>query len=135
MSSVESTYHSIRFIHHLLHIEVVHLSLLNAWLMTSPLGTPRGRCDEYSSKIFPQLRNQGMSILERRDKRLKVMQTGLIAHQQGRHLRHLLTRLRPVATWNLHTTQPITLFPTCDKVVNLTGLLETKGMSVSSGKQ
>jgi hypothetical protein len=35
---------------------------LNAWLMTSPLGTPRGRCDEYSSKIFPQLRNQGMSI-------------------------------------------------------------------------
>jgi hypothetical protein len=39
------------------------------------------------------------------------------------------------ATWNLHTTQPNTLFPTCDEVVNLTGLLETKGMSVSSGKQ
>jgi hypothetical protein len=35
---------------------------LDAWLMTSPLGTPRGRCDEYSSKVFPQLRNQGMSI-------------------------------------------------------------------------
>jgi uncharacterized membrane protein YbhN (UPF0104 family) len=31
MSSVESTYHSIRFIHHLLHIEVVHLSLLE-WI-------------------------------------------------------------------------------------------------------
>jgi hypothetical protein len=39
------------------------------------------------------------------------------------------------ATWNLHITQPNTLFPTYDKVVNLTGLLETKGMSVSSGKQ
>jgi hypothetical protein len=39
------------------------------------------------------------------------------------------------ATWNLHTTQPSTLFPTYDEVVNLTGLLETKGMSVSSGKQ
>jgi hypothetical protein len=39
------------------------------------------------------------------------------------------------ATWKLHTTQPNTLFPTCDEVVNLTGLLETKGMSVSSGKQ
>jgi hypothetical protein len=39
------------------------------------------------------------------------------------------------ATWNLHTTQPNNLFPTCDKVVNLTDLLETKGMSVSSGKQ
>jgi hypothetical protein len=31
-------------------------------------------------------------------------------------------------------TQPSTLFPTCDEVVNLTGLLEAKGMSVSSGK-
>jgi hypothetical protein len=39
------------------------------------------------------------------------------------------------ATWNLHITQLNTLFPTCDEVVNLTGLLETKGMSVSSGKQ
>jgi hypothetical protein len=48
--------------------------------------------------------------------------------------RYLLTRLRPVATQDLHTTQPNTLFPTCDEVVNLTGLLETKGMSVSSGK-
>jgi hypothetical protein len=28
------------------------------------------------------------------------------------------------ATWNLHTTQPNTLFPTYDEVVNLTGLLE-----------
>jgi hypothetical protein len=39
------------------------------------------------------------------------------------------------ATWNLHITQPSTLFPTYDEVVNLTGLLETMGMSISSGKQ
>jgi hypothetical protein len=32
-------------------------------------------------------------------------------------------------------TQTNTLFPTCDDVVNLAGLLETKVMSVSSGKQ
>jgi hypothetical protein len=32
-------------------------------------------------------------------------------------------------------TQTNTLFPTCDEVVNLTGLLDTKVMSVSSGKQ
>jgi hypothetical protein len=32
-------------------------------------------------------------------------------------------------------TQTNTFFPTCDEVVNLTGLLETKVMSVSSGKQ
>jgi hypothetical protein len=36
---------------------------------------------------------------------------------------------------NLHTTQPNTLFPTYDEVVNLTGLLETKGMGVLSEKQ
>jgi hypothetical protein len=30
--------------------------------------------------------------------------------------------------------QPNTLLPTCDEVVNLTGLLETKVMSVSSEK-
>jgi hypothetical protein len=32
-------------------------------------------------------------------------------------------------------TQTNTLFPTCDEVVNPTDLLETKVMSVSSGKQ
>jgi hypothetical protein len=32
-------------------------------------------------------------------------------------------------------TQTSTLLPTYDEVVNLTGLLETKVMSVSSGKQ
>jgi hypothetical protein len=32
-------------------------------------------------------------------------------------------------------TQTNTLLPTCDEVVNLTGLLEIKVMSVSSGKQ
>jgi hypothetical protein len=43
--------------------------------------------------------------------------------------------------WNLHTTQPNTLLLTYDEAVitydeavNLTGLLETKGMSVPSGK-
>jgi hypothetical protein len=35
----------------------------------------------------------------------------------------------------IHSSQPNTLFPTDNEVVNLTGLLETKGMSVSSGKQ
>jgi hypothetical protein len=47
----------------------------------------------------------------------------------------MLARLQLVEMWNLHTTQPNTLFPTYDEVVNLTGLLEIKGMSVSSGKQ
>jgi hypothetical protein len=28
----------------------------DAWLMTSPLGTPRERYDEYSSKVFPSVK-------------------------------------------------------------------------------
>jgi hypothetical protein len=51
---------------------------------------------------------------ERRDKRLKVM---LSCNVEPAH------------------TQINTLLPTYDEVVNLTGLLETKVMSVSSGKQ
>jgi hypothetical protein len=101
--------------------------------MISPLGTPRGRYDEYSSKVFPSVK-KGLSFRRGANKRLKVMLTGLITLQQGHCLQHLLTRLQPIAMWNLHTTQPNTLFPTYDEVVNLTGLLETKGMSVSSGK-
>jgi hypothetical protein len=44
--------------------------------------------------------------------------------QQGCRLRsNELARVQLVATWNLHTTQPNTLSPTYDEVVNLTGLL------------
>jgi hypothetical protein len=75
--------------------------------------------------FFPQketkvYRIQEKSILQ------KVMLTSLLTLQQGRILRHFLTRLQLVATRNLHTTQPNTLLPTYDEVVNLTGLLEIK---------
>jgi hypothetical protein len=84
-------------------------------------------------RFFPQLRNQGLSFRRGADKRLKVMLASL--RQLGTIYRvpHPSFALLAV-TQNLHTTQPNTLFPTYDKVVNLTGLLETKGMSVSSEK-
>jgi hypothetical protein len=72
---------------------------------------------------------------KRRDKRLKVMQTGLATASDNLYMAPCPSFALLAATWNLHTTQPNTLFPTCDEVVNLTNLLETKGMSVSSGKQ
>jgi hypothetical protein len=100
------------------------------------LGTPRGRCDEYSNKIFPQLRNQGYADQEKsRQLRLKVMLDSLVTLQQGR--RFTIKRVSMFsASSNVEPahTQPNTLFPTYDMVVNLTGLLETKVMSVSSGK-
>jgi hypothetical protein len=93
--------------------------------MTGPLGTPRGRCDEYSSKIFPQYETKVCRSGEERAKRLKVMLASL------RQLWTIYRAPRPsfallAAMRNLHTTQPNTLFPTYDEVVNLTGLFETK---------
>jgi hypothetical protein len=74
-----------------------------------------------------------MSTRRGADKRLKVMLASL------RQLRTIYKAPLPsfallAATLNLHTTQPNTLFPTYDEIVNLTGWLETKGMSVSSEK-
>jgi hypothetical protein len=54
---------------------------------------------------------------------------------KGRHLTILVDSSSASSNTEPAHTQPSTLFPTCDEVVNLTGLLETKGMSVSSGKQ
>jgi hypothetical protein len=51
------------------------------------------------------------------------MLASLVTLQQGRCLRFLLVRLQLVATRNLHATQPNTLLPTYDEVLNLTGLL------------
>jgi hypothetical protein len=102
--------------------------------MSSPLGTPRGRYDEYSSKIFPQLRNQGLSFLERRDKRLKVMLASLL-RLWTIYIWRLVQALLASCNVEPAHTQPSTLLPTYDEVVNLTGLLETKVMSVSSEKQ
>jgi hypothetical protein len=87
-----------------------------------------------TARFFPQLRNQCMSILERRDKRLKVMLASFATAPDNLYMAPRPSFALRAATWNLHTTQPNTLFPTCDEVVNLTGLLETKVMSVSSGK-
>jgi hypothetical protein len=71
---------------------------------------------------FPSVRNQGLSVQEKA-KLEKVMLASCVTLQQGRHLRHLLARLQRVATRNLHITQPNTLLPTYDEVVNLTDLL------------
>jgi hypothetical protein len=84
---------------------------------------------------FSLSKKPSFNHIQEKAKLQKVMLASLLTLQQGRRLRHLLTHLQLVATRNLHTTQPITLLPTYDEVVNLTGLLETKGMSVSSGKQ
>jgi hypothetical protein len=103
--------------------------------MTSPLGTPRGRCDEYSSKIFLSIKKPSyVNLGEERQ-----MTEGDADWLNSTPTREPFTILvySSSASSNVEPahTQPNTLFPTYDEVVNLTGLLETKGMSVSSGKQ
>jgi hypothetical protein len=78
---------------------------------------------------FPQLRNQGLYHSgEERIIRLKVMLASFTTAPDNLYMAPRPSFALRAATWNLHTTQPSTLFPTCDEVVNLTGLLETKGM-------
>jgi hypothetical protein len=96
-----------------------------------PFGKPHEKVLMNIAASFPSVRNQGMSIRRRETIRLKVMRTGLATASNNLYM---APRPSFAAIWNLHTTQPNTLFPTCDEVVNLTALLETKGMSVSSGK-
>jgi hypothetical protein len=85
---------------------------------------------------FPSVKKPRFIVQEKsRQLRLKVMQTGLITLQQGRRLTILLDSSSASSNAEPAHTQPSTLFPTYDDVVNLTGLLETKGMSISSGKQ
>jgi hypothetical protein len=71
---------------------------------------------------FPSVRNQALPIQEKA-KLQKVMLASQVTLQQGHRLRFLSVRLQLVTTRNLHTTQPNTLLPTYDEVVNLTGLL------------
>jgi hypothetical protein len=51
------------------------------------------------------------------------MLASFVTLQQGRRLQFSLVRLQLVATRNMHTTQPSTLLPTYDEVVNLTDSL------------
>jgi hypothetical protein len=74
---------------------------------------------------FPQLWNQGYQSSRKKPNDWRWCP---LASRQLRTIYRAprLSFALRAATWNLHTTQPNTLFPTYDEIVNLTGLLETK---------
>jgi hypothetical protein len=89
-----------------------------------PVGKPQEKVLMNIAASFPSVKKPRYVDQERKELiRLKVMLDSLVTLQQGCSLRHLLVHLQLVATWNLHTTQPNTLLPTYEEVVNLTGLL------------
>jgi hypothetical protein len=103
--------------------------------MTSPLGTPRGRCDEYSSKIFPLVKKPRFIVLGEERQTTEGDADWLNSTPIRAPFTTLVDSFSASSNVEPAHTQPNTLFPTYDEVVNLTCLLETKGMSVSSGKQ
>jgi hypothetical protein len=52
------------------------------WFFTVQLGTPRGRYDEYSSKLFPQKETKVCRIQEKA-KLQKVMLASLVTSNKG----------------------------------------------------
>jgi hypothetical protein len=103
--------------------------------MARQLGNSKRKYDEHSGKSFPSVRNQGMSVRRRADNMTEGDADWLNNTPTRAPFTTLVNSSSASSIVEPAHTQPSTLFPTCDEVVNLTGLLETKGMSVSSGKQ
>jgi hypothetical protein len=71
---------------------------------------------------FPSVRNQGLSNLGK--SQTPEGDLHQLRDSSGQFIRRLIQCFAwPAAMQNLLTTQPNTLFPTYDEVVNLTGLL------------
>jgi hypothetical protein len=65
--------------------------------------------------------------VEERTNFRRLMLAGLATAPDNLYMAPYLGRsFAPVATWNLHTTQPKYFVPTYSEVVNLTGLLYRK---------
>jgi hypothetical protein len=103
---------------------IVFCNVVHWWLVNnSPLGTTRERYDEHSSKFSLSCETKVYRISRRKP---NFRRWCLLASRQLRTI-YMAPRpglcFAPAATWNLHTTQPKTLLPIYDEVVNLTGLL------------
>jgi hypothetical protein len=103
--------------------------------MTSPLGTPRGSRDEYRSKVFPLVKKPRYVNLGEERQTTEGDVDWLNSTPIRAPFMTLVDSFSASSNTEPAHTQPNTLFPTYDEVVNLTGLLETKGISISSGKQ
>jgi hypothetical protein len=87
----------------------------------NPLGTPRGRYDEHSSKSSLNCETKVYRTSRRKP---NFRRWCLLASWHSRQWRQKTCWcvFHPAAMWNLRTTQPRTLLPTYDEVVNLTSL-------------
>jgi hypothetical protein len=88
-----------------------------------------------AASLFPQLRNQGLIVLGEERQTTEGDADWLNSTPTRAPFTTLVDSSLASSNMEPAHTQPSTLFPTYDEVVNLTGLLETKVMSVSSGKQ
>jgi hypothetical protein len=90
--------------------------------MTDQLGTPREGMMSTTTSLPSVVKPRFIEPVGERTKLQKVMLASFLTLRTTAP-EILLVCLHPAATRNLHTTQPRTLLPTYDDVVNLTGLL------------
>jgi hypothetical protein len=77
-----------------------------------------------TAAIFPQYETKVYQTSRRKNKLSKVVLTSFATAPDNLYVTPYPGRsFAPVATWNLHTTQPKYFAPTNSEVVNLTGLL------------
>jgi hypothetical protein len=92
--------------------------------MTAQLGTPRGRYDEHSSKSSLSMKPSFIEPVGERTNFRRLMLASFPTAPDNLYMPPYLGHsFTPVATWNLHTTQPKYFAPTYSEVVNLIGLL------------
>jgi hypothetical protein len=91
-----------------------------------PVGNPKRKVSWVQQQGFPSVRNK--RYINPKGKKPNDWRWCLLAcDSSGQFIRRLVQCFAlPATTQNLHTTQPNTLLPTYDEVVNLTGLLYTK---------
>jgi hypothetical protein len=90
--------------------------------MTDQLGTPREGMMSTVESLPSVVKPRFIEPVGERTKLQKVMLASFVTLRTMAP-EILLVCLHLAATRNLHTTQPRTLLPTYDEVVNLTGLL------------
>jgi hypothetical protein len=86
------------------------------------------------ARFFPQLRNQGLIVLGEERQTTEGDADWLNSTPTRAPFTTFVDSSSASSNTEPAHTQPSTLFPTYDEVVNLTGLLETKVMIVSSRK-
>jgi hypothetical protein len=93
-------------------------------LVRHPVGNPKRKVWWAQQKVFLSMKPRFIEPVGERTNFWRLMLAGLATAPDNLYMVPYLGRsFVPAAMWNLHTTQPKYIAPTCSEVVNLTGFL------------